>query len=349
MAGAKLAGMLATILKSNVARLGRPYKLNFSITYMCQSRCSHCAIWKIHPHGELTLDEINDFARQNSYFKWIELTGGEPFLRSDIVEIARAFRDRCRGLYLLTMPTNSLCSYDMEIRKIEEIAQLGIPNVVITVSLDGYRELEDRIRGVPGNYDNAIRMFKGIKELGTRYRNLRCVFGFTVISANAGQFERTVGEVTKDVPGISYSDFHINIGQVSDNYYANAANPIAANSELATKDVEFLLANMRKVREKDMVGSAKTYLELRYLEDLLVFLKTGKSSVPNRDGELSIFLDSYGNVFPSIMTTQKLGSIREGGMRIGRMLAEYGLKNDKEKHFTACESYQSILASLIKI
>lgn len=349
MTGSRLAGMLVTILESNLTKLRRPYKLNFSITYWCQSRCQHCSIWAIRPTNELKLEEIKEFAKQNSYFKWIELTGGEPFLRGDIVEVVKAFRDSCKGLYLLTIPTNSLCAYDMEIKKLEQIAQLGIPNIVITVSLDGYRELEDKIRGVPGNYDKAIRMFKGIKELGTRYRNLRCVFGFTVINANAGQFERTAGEVMKEVQGISYSDFHINIGQTSDNYYANASNPIVARTDLAAKDVEFLLDNMRRVREKDMVGRAKTYLEVRYLEGVLEFLRTGKSSVPNRDGELSVFLDSYGNVFPSIMTTRKLGSIKESGMKIERMISSAGLGQDKEQHFTACESYQSILASLIKL
>ncbi|MDE1824747.1 MAG: radical SAM protein, partial [Candidatus Micrarchaeota archaeon] len=97
-----MISIVGTILKSNFTRLGRPYKLNFSITYWCQSRCTHCSIWQIRPKGELTLDEIRNFARQNNYFKWVELTGGEPFLRQDIVEIARTFRDECKGLYLLT-------------------------------------------------------------------------------------------------------------------------------------------------------------------------------------------------------------------------------------------------------
>ncbi len=318
-------------------------------TYLVSNALTHnCSIWQIRPKGELTLDEIKEFAKQNSYFKWIELTGGEPFLRSDIVEIARTFRDACKDLYLLTMPTNSLCNYDMEIRKIEEIAQLGIPNVVITVSLDGYRELEDKIRGVPGNYDKAIRMFKGIKELGKKYNNLLCVFGFTVINANAGQFEKTVQEVMKDVPGISYSEFHINIGQVSDNYYGNINNPIIAPADLAMKDVEFLLANIKKVRENGFSKWAKTYLETRYLEGLVEFLKTKKSSVANRDGELSIFMDSYGAVFPSIMTSRKLGNIREDGHSLPKMLAKTDLSKDKEQYFTACESYQSILGALLK-
>ncbi len=45
---------------------------------------------------------------------------------------------------------------DLVERKLREILSLGIPRVAITVSLDGYRELHDKIRGVPGNYDRAI-------------------------------------------------------------------------------------------------------------------------------------------------------------------------------------------------
>jgi MoaA/NifB/PqqE/SkfB family radical SAM enzyme len=347
MKSVKMARLVGTILKSNFARLSRPYKLNFSVTYWCQSRCSHCSIWMIKPKGELTLDEIKELAKQNTYFQWVELTGGEPFLRNDIVEIAKAFKESSKNLYLLTMPTNSLCNYDMEIRKIEEIAQLGIPNVVITVSLDGYRELEDKIRGVPGNYDKAIRMYKGISELSKRYTNLIPTFGFTIINANAGQFERTVNEVMKEVQGISYTNFHVNIGQVSDNYYNNKNSPIAAPAELAMKDVSFLLTKMRSTGETGIARRAKRYLEIKYMEGVLEFLRTKRSPVPNRDGELSIFMDSYGNVFPSIMTSRKLGNIRQDGYRLTDMLAKADLGRQKEYYYTPCESYQSVLGSLL--
>ncbi len=348
MRSAKMAGIMATIVKSNFTKLNKPYKLNFAITYWCQSRCQHCLIWQIRPKGELTLDEIKELAKQNSYLQWVELTGGEPFLRQDIVEIAKSFYENCKGLYLLTMPTNSLCNYDMEIKKIEEIAKLGIPNVVITASLDGYRELEDKVRGIPGNYDKAIRMFKGIMELRKRYKNLVPTFGFTVINTNAGQFERTVTEVMKDVPEADYSNFHINIGQVSDNYYGNRNNPIVAPTELAMKDVDFLLSKMKGTREQGLDLTAKAYLETKYLENLREFLRTKNSPIANRDGELSVFLDSYGNLYPSIMTTEKLGNVREDGYRLDKLVAAINPATRKERHFTACESYQSILGALLK-
>lgn len=344
----KMAGIVGTILKSNITKLSRPYKLNFSITYWCQSRCTHCSIWQIRPKGELTLDEIREFAKQNRYFKWLELTGGEPFLRSDIVEIARAFNESCKGLYLLTMPTNSLCSYEMEMKKIEEMAKLGIPNIVITVSLDGYRELEDKIRGVPGNYDKAIRMYKGIAELGKKYPGLIATIGFTIIKANAGQLERTVEEVMKEIPEINYANFHVNVGQVSDNYYANINNPVAAPTELAIKDVNFLLEKMRAVKERGLARRAKQFLEIKYMEGTLEFLRTKLSPIPNRDGELSIFMDSYGTVFPSIMTSKKIGNIRQDGYSLNKMISHAELGTQHENYYTPCESYQSVLGALFK-
>src|SRR5271154_1984922 len=121
MKSTKLMGIGLTALKSNLTTLSRPYKITFSMTYGCQSRCLTCDIWKMKPTGELDLREVQAFAKKNDYFKWIELTGGEPFLRSDIVDIVKTFKENSKDLYVLTMPTNSLCNQDTVIRKIEEI------------------------------------------------------------------------------------------------------------------------------------------------------------------------------------------------------------------------------------
>ncbi len=344
----KFLSLASKIIRSNAGRLDKPYKLTFLVTYSCQSRCTHCSIWQMKPKEELSLDEIKGFASGNPYFNWIELSGGEPFLRSELVDIAKAFRDSCKDLYLLTMPTNSLCNYDMVMKKTEELASLGIPNLIITVSLDGHRELHDKIRGVPGNYDKAIRIFKGIKELRKKYKNLNCVFGYTVIKQNAGQFEATATSVMKDVPGARFADFHINVGQVSSNYYGNTGSDIMATREAAIQDISFLLIGTRKEIALHPVRAAQRYLENRYMEGMLKFLKEGKSPVANRDGELSVFVDSFGAVFPSIMTTQRLGSIRSDGYDVAKMIQSNKLDSGAQGYYTACEIYQSILGSLFR-
>src|SRR5271155_4749594 len=218
MAVERLMSLANTAIKSNFVKLDRPYKLNYCITYWCQSRCLTCNIWQIKPKGELTIEEVREFVKKNPYFKWVELTGGEPFLRTDIVEIAKAFKENSKELYILTMPTNSLCNQDMVEKKLREILAMNIPRVAVTVSLDGYRELHDKIRGIPGNYDRAIAMFKRLKQMKKEFNNLYFVFGYTLSKFNKGEFENTYQAVKQDIPDIRYNDFHINLAQVSSNY-----------------------------------------------------------------------------------------------------------------------------------
>ena len=175
----RLLSLAAPAMRSNISALKAPYKLTFSITYSCQSRCATCNIWAIKPNNELSLKEIMAFAEKNRSFKWIEITGGEPFLRGDLAEIVSAFNENSKP-YLVTMPTNSLCNIGLIKNQVLKILKLGIPKLSITVSLDGYRELHDKIRGVKGNFDKAITVFKMLQELQQDHPNLFFVFGYTL-------------------------------------------------------------------------------------------------------------------------------------------------------------------------
>ena len=353
LAARKLIGLGAVALKSNFTRLSKPYKLNFAITYWCQSRCVSCNIWQFKPKGELTIDEIREFASKNRHFRWIELTGGEPFLRPDIVEIAKAFYGTSKGLYILTIPTNSLCSHDMVVRRVGEILALGIPKVAITVSLDGHREVHDRIRGVPGNYDRAIEMFKKLRELGKSNKSLTVVFGYTMSKYNQGQLEKTYQEVKGSIPGITPNDFHINLAQTSSNYYGNAGMDLAGSPYSMIGELSAFVAKRR--REFGLMP----IIEAAFLKKLVEYMETGEMPLKSRSLEASYFMDSYGNVFPSIMWDRKITNVREIGYDVASVwngetakLVRNEIAEGKEpKQWTACEAYQSItgkLTSLIK-
>ena len=348
MAIERMLGLATTAIKSNVTRLNRPYKLNFSVTYLCQSRCLTCNIWQIKPKNELSIEEIEKIAAQNNYFKWIELTGGEVFLRSDIVDIARAFSKNSKNLYILTMPTNSLCNHDMVLSKLEEILSLKIPRIAITVSLDGYRELHDRIRGVPGNYDKAIDMYKRLQILKEKHKNLYFVFGYTISSLNQGMFDKTFQEVKKDLPNIKYNDFHINLGQISTNYYKNSSLDIRPEHVAVSDEIRQIM------KRRGFDFSAIGMIERTFLKNLSTYARSGKVPIKNRSIETSIFLDSYGNVYPSIMWDLKLGNIRESNYSLDNILSGSAaqkaittMRNGEDpKHWTSCEAYQSIIGNI---
>ena len=313
----RFLGLGFTALKSNLTTLDKPYKLNFAVTYRCQSRCLTCNIWQMRPKGELELWEIQEFAKKNRYFKWIELTGGEVFLRNDIVDIARAFAENSKGLYILTIPTNSLCNHDM-------------------------------VRGIVGNYDKAIAFFKNLMELKKEYKNLYFVFGYTLSKFNEGRFRETFESVKNDIPEITYNDFHINLGQLSDNYYSNSNVEIKAEKNIVEDEVKWLLKNRRYE-----FGSIAA-IERVFLKNLVRYVETGKTPMRSRSLEASVFIDSYGTVYPSIMWDRKIGNIRNSSYDHAQILkskeAEEAMKELKSgntpEFWTSCEAYQSIVGNL---
>lgn len=346
----KLMGMGASALKSNFSTLKLPYMLNFAMTYECNSRCETCNIWQIHrKKEELSLEEIKKFAEKNNFFRWVRLTGGEPWLREDIVEIARAFKENSKDLYMMTMAVNSLVRNEKVIAGIRQILDMGIPQVSITVSLDGYRELHDKIRGIPGNYDRAIAMYRALSELRKEYPNLYHVFGYTMSKYNEGQFEKTYQEVKKDIPELKHNDFHINIAHSSSNYYHNEEMKDIKPSKVYPEEVKQII----KSREFEL--STMHIIEDIYLKKSIEYYETGKTPMDCKSLNASVFLDPYGFIYPCTMWYRQLANIREIDYDIRNMWEKDEVNNYrkdiKEKKcpncWTPCEAHQTIVGNVL--
>ncbi len=349
--GGKLFGLAATALKSNFTSLQKPYKLNFCMTYLCQSRCMICSIWQMKPQGELTIDEIRSFTKKNNSFRWVNLTGGEPFLRSDIVEVARAFVENCKDLYVVTTPTNSLCDLKMVERKIRDILELGVPRYIMTVSLDGHRELHDKLRGIPGNFDKAMENYKMMLGIKKDYPNFDAVFGYTMSRLNLGQFEQTFQSVKKFFPDIEYTDFHINLAQTSSMYYKNGAQSVSPIGEEASMEISQMYSKRKRLLDPMHL------IEDAFMRKLITFAKSGKPPMKSRGLDASLYLDSWGNVYPSIMWDKKIGNIRDVDYDLANLwhtpIAEEVRKeimDGKEPvEWTACEAHQSLVGNLVQM
>ena len=96
----------AALAKANVTRLTGPLKINLCADLWCQYRCKTCNIWQRKPTDELSTDELLTFVRENRDTHWLDITGGEIFLRKDIIDIFDAIVASWRRLALLHFPTN---------------------------------------------------------------------------------------------------------------------------------------------------------------------------------------------------------------------------------------------------
>ena len=130
----------------------RPLNLTFSVTYRCNSKCRTCNVWKKRV-DDLTLQEYERlFDDLGSSLYWATFSGGEPFIRPDLIDIVIACYDRCHPA-IVNIPTNGL----LRKRILEGVTRLSkhAPDlkIVINFSLDGIGPRHDDLRCVPGNYD----------------------------------------------------------------------------------------------------------------------------------------------------------------------------------------------------
>lgn len=163
--------MLRPLLKApsyNIARRTgghpRPLNLTFSVTYVCNSKCQTCNVWKKRV-DDFSLDEYKAlFDNIGSSLYWATFSGGEPFIRPDLIDIVTACYDRCRP-GIVTIPTNGL----LRNRILEGVARLSrhAPDlkIIINFSLDGIGARHDELRKVPGNYAKLRGVYRELKAL----------------------------------------------------------------------------------------------------------------------------------------------------------------------------------------
>ena len=335
----------ADVLHATVRRPSMPLKVNWCLTYWCQYRCKTCNIWQRKPADELSTDEVRAFVRENPGVSWVDLTGGEIFLRPDIDEVLEAVVSGWRRLALLHFPTNGFLT-DRIVRSVERIAGRGPARTIVTVSLDGDEETNDDIRGVKGGFRRQIETFKRLRAI----RGITAVLGVTVSSFNVGKFGETFAACAREVPGLTIDEMHLNVAQVSGHYYDNAGAPAVR------PDPASIRRELRVYRQlRGVPRNAEQLLEAAYLRGLDEFLATGSTPMPCHALRASCFVDPWGVVYPCISYSRPVGRLRDTGMRLAdiwngpdaQAVQREIWEGDCPQCWTACEAYQSILGNVL--
>ena len=154
-----------------VKGLKTPVTLIFFVTSRCNLRCGHCFYWRElnkATDDALSLDEIRAIARSFEHPLSLSLTGGEPFLRSDLKEIIQAFHEGCdtREVGIATNGTFETAT----VQTVHDILREGfLTDLSVQVSLDGLEETHDSIRGIKGSFKKAMNTLKSLAELRNEF------------------------------------------------------------------------------------------------------------------------------------------------------------------------------------
>jgi len=144
---------------------GSPLRVMFELTYRCNFRCRHCYVPQSYrKYNELETKEVFSILDQLKDIGcfYLGFTGGEPFIREDIIEILW-YAKRC-GFELIIYTNGSLINEEIA-GQLQRLRPNKVDITIPAMSKDAF----ERISGVSGSRD---KVFEAIDLLHTNGVNL---------------------------------------------------------------------------------------------------------------------------------------------------------------------------------
>ncbi len=336
-----------------------PYKLNFVTTAACNSKCVTCNIWKVYlddpsvVKNELTLEELKKiFDNLPDTISWLSLTGGEPFLRTDLADIMIEAQKRIKNLQLLSMPNNGLIP-DRVINCLKRVlADKNHVPMIMTFSIDGPEEIHDVVRGVKGGYKRTMEAYTRVKELTKDDPNFQVAIETTISSRNVQYlydwFEKLLNAGNKVSVTVAHEAY----------LYKNTNDQLGITPRDHIEEIKRITKLFDKYLSR---FDPKQMMERLYMHKIPQFLeKNGgkdgdKQLVPCQSLSASIAMNSFGELTPCLMWDKKLANIRDYEYDLKKIIALQTTKDVRQmikeekcpNCWTPCEAYQSIFWGLM--
>ena len=262
-------------------------KLNGTVivTYRCNARCNMCNRYKKPslPEEEISLDTIKKLPPM--YFT--NITGGEPFIRTDLKDIVRELYKKSDRIVI---STNGFFT-DRILDLCKEFPQIGI-----RISIEGLEETNNRIRGLEDGFNRGYTTLKKLVEMGMKDVG----FGMTVQDANA-----------KDLVALYNLSNELNMefatASLHNSFYFVEAKNIIHDRPMVAKEFENLINELLKSK------SPKKWFRAYFNHGLINYIYGQKRLLPCDMAFDTFFIDPYGDVMPCNGTKDKeiMGNLNE--------------------------------------
>ena len=260
-----------------------------------------CHIWaKQCTRTEISAGDIDVFLKGAHHVPWVGITGGEPFLRSDIGELVLSILNNVRHIRALHFATNGTLVSAVEkiIRTVRN--ERPAQQLVFSLSIDGPPALHDDIRGGRGLWEKTMRTFLLLK----RQHNVKPQISYTLMCANMGKFTETIKAIRDYAPGFSFNDITVNLFQHSSFYYENLDVPVPVQGDLREEILKILAMDRDRL-------SLNNFLRRRYLRLYLNYPLSERFPLRCQAMSMSCFVDPYGDVFPCTQYPKKIINIHD--------------------------------------
>ncbi len=188
--------------------------LIYFVTGRCEGQCLHCFAHDLTTEGELSPDEVRDFAITYGAIEDLSISGGEPLLREDLVQLLAPLFEICRPK-TCTFPTGGH-------RPSQAFAIVGelarrYPRTRLTVALplDGDEKLHNRVRGLSDAFARLKSTYKALVPLiDTGAAEVK--LNTTLSTFNQNAVEAIIETAKREFPKAVFHHFEFMRGQGRD-------------------------------------------------------------------------------------------------------------------------------------
>ena len=269
-------------------KIPHPTDMCIITTYRCPMRCKMCNIWEspTEESEEITPEEIKLLPK----VKFINLTGGEPFIREDLAEIVEVCFTKSPRVVISTSGW-----YEDRVIALAK----KFPNIGIRISIEGLACKNDELRGHAGGFDKGLRTLLALKEMGLKDIG----FGCTVSNNNSADM-LSLYQLSKSL-GLEFATaaFH-------NSYYFHKDDNVITNKDEVCRNFEQLV-NMQ-LKE----NHPKSWFRAFFNMGLMNYIEGNKRMLPCEAGMVNFFVEPYGDIYPcngleEKYWKEKMGNIRE--------------------------------------
>ena len=254
-------------------------KLNGTVivTYRCNARCTMCNRYKApsKPEEEISIETIKKLPPM--YFT--NITGGEPFIRTDLKEIVRELYKKSDRIVI---STNGFFT-DRIIDLCKEF-----PNVGIRISIEGLENTNNEIRGLPDGFNKGYDTLKKLVEM----KHPDVGFGMTVQDKNAKDLV-PLYNISNEL-GMEFAT-----ASLHNSFYFVEAKNIIKDRLMVAQQFEDLINELLKS------NSPKKWFRAYFNHGLINYVFCQKRLLPCNMSFDTFFIDPYGDVMPCNGTKDK--------------------------------------------
>lgn len=250
-------------------KVSLPKEVCVILTYRCNAKCNMCDVWH-HPTKQQDEIAVKDIEKLPSGLRFVNVTGGEPFIRQDIAEIIEVLRTKTNRVVI---STNGFFT-DRIVGLCEKYPDLGI-----RLSIEGLPKTNDAIRGIPNGFDRGLRTLLTLRRMGIKDIG----FGMTVQDMNCKDL----------VPLYELSnalDYEFATATLHNSHYFHKLDNHINDKDMVCNEFSKLIVELLKSK------SVKKWFRAYFNYGLMNYIYGAKRLLKCEMGTESCFLDPSGDI-----------------------------------------------------